>query len=598
MRKLNLIVIGNCHVAAFIDRSGRCVWYCHPRLDADPVFNHLINGEDPEHGFMDVLLSNQKESRQQYVHNTAIAETLLTDQEGNSLRITDLAPRFQQFGRTFRPSMLIRRIEPVSGQCKIRVRIRPSFAYNSDIPKRTLGSNHISYKTESMALRVTTDMPVSFIEAESEFILEKPIHFIISDDTGISEQIDTICKEFTDKTTEYWHSWVRRLVVPFDWQEEVIRSAIALKLCNFEDSGAIVAALTTSIPESANSGRNWDYRYCWMRDAYFTVHALNRVGATQTMEDYIGYMANIINGAENLSLRPLYPIIPGTSLEENIAQNLKGFFDMGPVRIGNAAVVQRQNDVYGSVILAGAQMFWDCRLKAPGGDFLYNVLSRIGQQAYEDALIPDAGIWEYRGRTRVHTFSAAMCWAGVRQMGLIAEKLGKTEDSKEWMVKADDLKSQIMKRIVANGRNWIGGSIDGDEVDASVLLLPEIGFIKARDPFFLNTIEKIEKTLLRDGFIMRYVEKDDFGEPDVAFLICTFWYINALTAVGRRDEALDIFRKVLACRNHVGLLSEDIDTKDLALWGNFPQTYSQVGLIICALKLSQSWEQGLWRLEN
>ncbi|MDR3448349.1 MAG: glycoside hydrolase family 15 protein [Alphaproteobacteria bacterium] len=598
MKKLDLIVIGNGHIAACIDKGGRHVWYCHPRLDADPVFNHLINGENPERGFMDVQLADLAHTSQHYVRNTAVAETILTDKNGNGLRIIDAAPYFRQFGRIFHPSTIIRKIEPVAGQCRIRVRIRPSFAYNAETPRQIVGSNHISYQGKDTALRVTTDMPVSFIEAESEFTLDKPIYFIIGEDSGISEHIASLATEFIERTTAHWQSWALRLGVPFDWQEECIRAAITLKLCHFEDSGAIVAALTTSIPESAHSGRNWDYRFCWLRDSYFTLHALNRLGAIGTMEDYIGYIVNIINGNPDLAPQPLYPIVPGAPTKEQIAENLAGFLGMGPVRVGNAAVIQRQNDVYGSVVLAAAQMFWDCRLKTQGGEFLYEVLARLGRRAYDEALTPDAGIWEYRGRAKVHTFSAAMCWTAVRQLGLIAAKLGKNAEAADWKSKAADIKLRIYQRLADNGKDWFPGSLDGNEIDASVLLLPEIGFIKASDPLFLKTLEMVEQNLLREGLVMRYVDADDFGAPDTAFLVCSFWYVDALIAAGQRDKAMEIFRRVLSYRNHAGLLSEDVDPKDGSLWGNFPQAYSQVGLILSALKLSQSWEQGLWQFDK
>ncbi|HJQ59283.1 MAG TPA: glycoside hydrolase family 15 protein, partial [Vineibacter sp.] len=393
--------------------------------------------------------------------------------------------------------------------------------------------------------------------------------------------------------TSYWQNWVRGLAVPFDWQDAVIRAAITLKLCSFEDSGAIVAALTTSLPESPDSGRNWDYRFCWLRDALFTVNALNRLGATRTMENYIRYLLAAVLGESDGPMPPLYSIVPGGALTELEAPALKGFRGMGPVRIGNAAVSQRQNDVYGSLILSAAQMFWDGRLPSPGGADLYRLLKPIARRAAKDALKADAGIWEFRGRERIHVFSAAMCWAALHRMASIAGRVGQSDDAADWQGRAATLRQEIFRRGV-HADGWFTGSFGGTEIDASLLLLPEIGLVRASDERFTRTVKVVEERLLRNGFVMRYDEADDFGPPDCAFTVCTFWYVDALAAIGRREEALALFENMLTRRNHVGLLSEDIDPRTGALWGNFPQTYSMVGLILSAMRLSRSWEEGLW----
>jgi GH15 family glucan-1,4-alpha-glucosidase len=266
------------------------------------------------------------------------------------------------------------------------------------------------------------------------------------------------------------------------------------------------------------------------------------------------------------------------------------------VRVGNAAVIQRQNDIYGSVILAAAQMFWDNRLPRPGDVNLYHRLKNLGRIAARVALEPDAGIWEYRGFTRVHTFSAMMCWAALQRLGHIAYRVGEEADGRQWLAHAASLREEIMRRAWNEERQYFGGSLGGSELDAALLLMPEIGIISHSDQRFLRTLAAIESHLLRGGLLMRYAEADDFGMPETAFLVCSFWYIDALTNVGRREEALALFQRILGLRNHVGLLSEDVVTETGELWGNFPQTYSHVGLIHSALKLSRTWEEGLWRV--
>jgi GH15 family glucan-1,4-alpha-glucosidase len=594
MSHLDLAPIGNCAVASLVDPTGRHVWFGFPRLDSDPVFNALVNGDTPEAGFMDVLLDDFESAQQTYVHNTSVLETILRAKDGAEVKITDFAPRFRQFGRTFRPPMLVRRIEPLNGHPRIRVRIRPTLDYGETKPRTSLGSNHIRYIGSKDVLRVTADIGPSYILKETPFLLGRAISVFIGPDESLGQDPDGLAKSFIHETTTYWTEWTRQLAIPFEWQEAVIRAAITLKLCSYEETGAVLAALTTSIPEAPNTARNWDYRFCWLRDSYFTVNALNRLGATRTMEHFVRFLMDVAAGQPASDLKPLYPIIFGSDLTEMEAVSLAGFRGMGPVRVGNAAASQRQNDVYGSVILSAAQLFWDQRVSAMAGLDLYRRLCPIGEAALESALTPDAGVWEYRTISRVHTYSAAMCWAAAHRMGMIAARIGQFEDSVRWEARAQNLRDEILRQAVtADG--WISGAFESEVADASVLLLPQIGLIAADDPRFLKTLEITEQRLMRSGFLLRYNEADDFGVPETAFTVCTFWYVDALAAVGRQSEARALFTNLVARRNPAGLLSEDIDPLTGELWGNFPQTYSLVGLILSAHRLSQTWEQGLWR---
>jgi len=593
MKGLDLAVIGNCTVASVISPAGRHVWFCYPRLDADPVFNALLGGTAPETGFLETRLRDQRAAQQRYLPNTAVLETVLTDREGGQARVLDFCPRFRRYGRVFRPPMLVRRIEPVAGRPRITVVARPSFDYGASPPGRSFGSNHMRFVGPTQVLRVTTDMSLSYLTHEVEFALDRPINLFIGADEPVPETLELLARQFLDETLFYWREWVRGLNVPFDWQEAVIRAAITLKLCSYDDTGAIVAALTTSIPESPGSGRTWDYRYCWLRDAYFTVLALNRLSATGTMEAFLRFILDVVERDGDAELAPLYPIAPGLDLEERAAPALAGFLGDGPVRIGNAARTQRQNDAYGSIVLAAAQMFWDERLPLRGDLELYRRLRPIGETAARLALTADAGPWEFRGQTRIHTFSAAMCWAAMKQLGLIARRVGASDDATMWLARAEVLRDEILRRSVTP-EGWISATLDGEVIDASSLLLAGLGLVGAMDPRFLATIEVTSKRLLRNGFVMRYDEADDFGRPGSAFLVCTFWYIEALASVGRREEALALFENVLTHRNHLGLLPEDIAPDTGTLWGNFPQTYSQVGLISAAMRLTRSWEEGMW----
>src|SRR4249919_1527299 len=437
MTTLDLAVVGNSNVAALIDRGGRIVWTSWPRIDGDPVFCALLDGEDPDSGFFSIDFDEEiTATEQNYDRNTAIVRTVRRSASGASFVVTDFAPRFRQFGRMYRPPMLIRRVDRLEGLCRIRARMRPRMDYGRLKASLIPGSNHIRYVTEAGSIRLTTDAPIAHVASESPFVLSSPMTFIVHSDESLPDSVSRISREFHDQTREYWLDWVRQLSIPFEWQEAVIRAAITLKLCSFEDTGAIVAALTTSIPEAPGSGRNWDYRYCWLRDAYFVVKALNRIGATQTMEDFISFTLSIASNP-NEQMRPVYGVVPVDPMDEKLATELKGYRGDGPVRIGNAAAEQVQNDTYGSIILAAMPMFYDRRLPRLGDEGLFRLLETLGSKAGELALEADNGIWEYRGRQRIHTHSTAMCWAGCHRLAAIASQLGLEDRAAYWNAVAE-----------------------------------------------------------------------------------------------------------------------------------------------------------------
>ena len=594
MKSLDLGIVGNCSISALIDRHGRINWCCLPRLDGDPVFCTLLNGDDePDKGFYDIELIDFAHAEQSYRRNSAVLTTQLFDRHGGGLEIIDFAPRFKHFGRIFRPMMLVRCLRPLAGSPQIRIRLRPTFRHGQEVPQRTRGSNHIRYIMDSLTLRLTTDCPVSYAMDEVPFILDREINLFLGPDESLTQALAETSREFLEQTDEYWREWCRYLSLPFEWQEAVIRAAITLKLCSYEESGAIVAAMTTSIPEAPNSQRNWDYRFCWLRDSFFVVNALNALGVTKTMESYLGYLRNIVASAPEGYLQPVYGITLEHRLDESEVPSLAGYRGMGPVRVGNDAYRQVQNDGYGSVVLASTQAFYDHRLSRMGDRDLFAWLERLGEQAVKRWNQPDSGIWEYRSRATVHTYSSVMCWAACDRLAKIARRVGMLHRIDYWQDNATRIKKEILKRGWNAQTKSFVSAFDGGDVDASLLLLPALGFIAADDPRYRTTVEHIERVLRRDGHLLRYVAADDFGSPETAFNVCTFWFIDALASIGRQDEARSIFETMLECRNHLGLLSEDLAADSRTLWGNFPQTYSMVGLIHSARKLSKPWEDAI-----
>ena len=596
MSQLDLGLIGNSRTSALIDRQARIAWWCYPHFDNNPLCCSLLRSAEQNHspeafGFIDLLFPSSHTVRQTYQRNSAILQTRLQDDSGNVIDVTDFSPRFYLHGRMFAPAMIVRMIRRVAGRPRIGVRVRPALNYGSERASSRSGAHHVTYLGGTQSMRVTTDASITALTEERLFFLHDSITLLMGPDETIDGAPRDLGRSFYESTAAYWHRWVRNLAIPFEWQEVVIRAAITLKLNAFDDTGAIIAAVTTSIPESPHSGRNWDYRYCWLRDAYFVVNALNQLGVTATMQHYLEYILNLIADSRDMPLQPVYGIRRETTLDEFIAPALAGYRGMGPVRVGNLAWKQVQNDVFGAAVLASTHAFFDSRLERPAGRQMFADLERLGQQAVRVYQEPDAGIWELRGTRRVHTFSTLMCWAACDRLASIARRLILPTRASHWLREADMIRKAIVDHAWNPDLGSFVSTFGGEHLDASLLAMGEFQFLSANDPRFIGTLRAVERQLQRGDFLLRYDEEDDFGRPDTAFLVCTLWWILALAQTGEKARARALFEKVLARRNHLGLLSEDVSLDGTQLWGNFPQTYSMVGLIQCAARLSISWDE-------
>ena len=590
---LDLWPIGNCQVSALIDRSGRFVWACLPRVDGEPIFSSLLSGTEPEeeeaNGLWAIDLDGCVKTEQHYLRNTPILVTRLEDADGSAIEITDFCPRFSRNERIYRPVAFVRIVRPVAGSPRIRVRLRPTRGWGERDVTTTAGSHHIRYILDREAVRLSTDAPVGFLEEERLFRVERPLHFFLGPDESFSTGLSPSIERMLHDTIVEWQSWVRSLATPFEWQDVVIRSAITLKLCQHEETGAIVAALTTSIPEHADSGRNWDYRYCWIRDAYYTVQALNRLGALDVLESYLEYLRNIVENAKAGHIQPLYGVLGEAKLEERIADGLPGYRGMGPVRVGNQAYEQVQHDAYGQIILSNVQAFFDNRLFRMAGVEDFMALEPIGDLAWEVHDKPDAGLWELRTRQSVHTYSAAMCWAACDRLANAAHRLNLSDRSTFWQDRADKIHATVVDMAWRTDTQRLSATFDGDNLDASLIQLLDLRFLSPQDRRYRATLYALETGLRRGTTMLRYDSEDDFGLPESAFNVCTFWLIEALHLTGRSEDARMLFEDMLARRTAAGLLSEDIDPTTGELWGNYPQTYSLVGMINCAVLLSKPW---------
>ena len=586
---LDLAVIGNSRVGGMIDGRGDLVWMCVPRFDGDPVFCALLDAAN-EAGRFSTSLEHEFTTEQNYVLNTAIVRTVKQDPAGNAIEQIDFCPCYDQFGRSFAPVGMVRIIRRLAGRPRVRVQFRPRCEYGAREPERTFGSHHIRALIPEHPLRMTTDAPVTHIVEGNAFVLEHQLCFVIGPDETLTQSASEFARHALMSTEAWWRAWVRHLALPFEWQDAVIRAAITLKLNTFEDTGGIIAALTTSIPEAPNSGRNWDYRYCWLRDAYFVVNALNKLGSTTTLERYLNYLENVLAATGDHRLQPLYSLSGHAEIIESEVPALPGFRDMGPVRNGNLAYIQAQHDVYGSAVLAVTHTFFDRRIALPDPRALFEQLEPLGEKAFELHDQPDAGIWEYRGRTDVHTFSTLMCWAACDRLGRIASHIGLIDRAAGWFEKAGRIRQVIETRAWNEKIGAFTATLDGEMLDASVLLMAELDFLPASDERLQRSVRVIAEGLRRGDFLLRYAHADDFGMPETAFVVCSFWWIQALADLGQAELARQQFEKLLARRNRFGLLSEDLDPLTGELWGNYPQTYSMVGIIMCAMRLSKPWD--------
>lgn len=584
MQLEDLGLIGNCQFSALIHRSGEIVWCCLPRFDSDPVFSTLL--DEPDGGSFRIAPADGSLGVQCYQSNTNILETTFHTSTG-SFKIIDFAPRFMHYDRAFRPVQIYRIIEPLEGTPRITVQCEPRLGWTKQAPTRVQGSHHVRLEGFSSQLRLTTDIPLSYMNGQP-FSLTGRRYLVLAWGAPVEEPLAPLCEHFLIETARYWEHWVKQCDIPPLFQHEVIRSALTLKLHCFEDTGAIIAAMTTSIPESSESGRTWDYRYCWLRDSYYVLSAFSLLGQFEERENFIQFLLNIAGGAKDLNISPLYCVDGSQSLEESIQKHWRGYNGDGPVRIGNGAAPQLQNDIFGEMVLALTPIFLDERMSAERSPEALHLMEALARKAISVSGNPDAGIWEYRTIWKPQTFSSLMCWAASDRMAKIAE-LHLPQSRTEFKSAAETIHAEVLQKAWSSQRNSFVGHYDGEDLDASLLQMVRLRFLAPNDPKLIHTIEAIHRDLSVEGWLQRYSLNDGFGKPSVAFVICTFWLIEALAAIGRTQDARAIFDRAHQTISTLGLLSEDYDPNKQRMWGNFPQSYSHVGLIHAAFAISPQW---------
>lgn len=575
-------IIGNCAFIAHVNKNTDISWLCWPRFDSPFVFGSLL--DEKKGGEFSILPQGEFTSHQYYIENTNVLRTEITAEDGK-YRITDFAPRFHLYDRYFKPLMFIRKIEPLEGSPRITIKCKPVCDYGKGKMKSSRGSNHIDYLGCDENIRLSTNVSLTYIFDEKAFVLNEAKYLIMTYGQNLEAPVVSTAENFLRETIAYWRLWIKHSSIAGFYQPFVIRSALVLKIHQYEDTGAIIAASTTSLPESPGSTRNWDYRYCWLRDSHYVLTSLNHIGHFEEMERYFNYLSDISH-AEDIRYHPLYGIAGEREITERTLDHLTGYKGEQPIRVGNQAYEHIQNDIYGQVLISMLPLYTDHRFvfseRSDSVRWIESVLSKIERTIDEK----DAGIWEFRNIANVHCYSNLFQWAGAQAALKMAKTIGNDDFEKRAQVLIDKAAAHI-EACYDPERKVYTNAVGSPHLDASTLQLIMMNYLdpasdRAKD--HLIALEKELKT--EDGLFYRYLHADDFGKPKTTFLICAFWYVEALACVGRTDEAIKEFENIIKYCNHLLLFSEDVDAKTGSQWGNFPQAYSHVGLMNAAYRIA------------
>jgi GH15 family glucan-1,4-alpha-glucosidase len=577
---LNHAAIGNGRVLALVAPSSAIEWLCFPRFDSPSVFGRLL---DAERGGTFRILAGDDEITGvlSYLRNTNVIATRF-EKDGTAWEIIDFAPRIPEGLGVHAPTEIVRLVIPREGQPLLRVDFdpRPDYARAQVVTRESDAGLEVTGAGVSLFLH--SNLPTAYILGRRPFVLTRPLFFVLTHGPRPTPPTLASVRHDLDRTVLGWRAWSKTCALPGFADGRVLRSALCLKLHIFLDTGAVIAAATTSIPEALGTERTWDYRYCWLRDAAFTVEALRRLSHLAEGEHFIRYLRDV---AEAGPLQPVYAIDAGRELEERFLPHLAGFRGNGHVRIGNAACGQRQNDLVGEMILALDTLLGDTRIVHEAPESYFPLIKRLVEHAIETAAQPDTGIWEFRSMLRHYTFSRAMCWVAIERGSRLAQRFGEVELARKWKAFAIAEQAVILERAFNASLGFFTQALDGEHPDASCLLLPTLGIIEAGDPRFRSTLVAYEERLVDNGLMLRYRNPDDFGETTTAFTICSFWWAEALALAGQLDQAVAVFERASECANGAGLFSEDVDPRTGTLLGNFPQAYTHVGLINAAMTI-------------
>ena len=583
---LNYGIIGNCKSSALINEDSSIDWCCLPQFDSSAIFCKIIDNHIG--GSFKIEADESYIITQQYINNTAIVRTNFKN-EKNEFEVLDFMTRYKLDDQNFySPPEIQRLIKPIKGLPKIKVLYNPTLEYANGKTKTYEKEDFIvsvfdeaSYET----LFLYTDIEKKKILENKEFELSKSVYLNLSYNEKIDLPSLSKSEEEFKKTQEYWLNWCKKSPSFKSYNKEITRSSITLKLLTFEKTGAILAAATTSIPETIGEVRNWDYRFCWIRDASMVIKIIAKLGHQRIVKNFIDFIVNLIPN-KNEKLQIMYGIDGQKTLTEKILKHLSGYKNSKPVRIGNAAYIQKQNDIYGILVDAihfQIEKFKDISYKH---EQLWSIVKSVVWVVEKNWKKPDKGIWEFRNEDQHFTFSKLLCWVAIDRAIKISNLIKNGRKSDKWKILREEIKNDIHLNAWNPKIKAFTQSYGSDFLDASVLLMESYGFIDCKDPKYVDTVKAIERELLFDGLLFRYKNNDDFGEPKSSFTVCTFWYINSLFKIGEETKAKNLFDQLLSNSNHMGLFSEDLDFKTKKMLGNFPQAYSHLALIETAMNFN------------
>ncbi|MDD4102059.1 MAG: glycoside hydrolase family 15 protein [Kiritimatiellae bacterium] len=577
-------IIGNCKSAALIDRKGTVVWCCLPDFDSSSVFASLLDEE--RGGSFGIEVDASYTITQAYVPNTNILRTVFESSRGG-FELFDLMPRHKENSHYYAPPELLRYLRQTHGEPVFTVRYQPKLGYAQ---RETLSVSHAKY-IKSMVHHDTYESLYLYTNLNHADVLEgRPVtlrgeaYFLLSYHQKIRSVTPERLVLEIERTKVYWLDWVERTTPFARWSAEIRRSALVLKLLSYQETGAIMAAVTTSLPEALGEERNWDYRFCWIRDATMTLNMLTRLGHFNVAQNFFSYVMRVVPYKDD-EIQVMYGIRGNKTLTERTLDWLAGYKDSRPVRVGNAAYSQRQHDIYGVLLNAVLHYMEAFKIDDVTLEKLWTItrsLIRIVMRMWQS---PDMGIWEYRTNPGHFTFSKMLCWVALDRGTKIAELLGQAEQAVPWAAERERIREDILANAWSEKAGAFTQRYGSDSLDASVLLMASYGFIQPDDPKFIATVHRIRQELSQDGLMFRYKNDDDFGTPTSSFTVCSFWMVKALWQIGEHEEAERLFNRLLGYANSLGLFSEDLDFKTKEQLGNFPQGYSHLALIDCAILL-------------
>ena len=585
-RGLNYGIIGNCKSSALINENSSIDWCCLPQFDSSSVFCKILDKDNG--GSLKIECNDDFTISQKYLDKTAIIITTFKNDD-SEFDVVDFMPRFKDDNDRYYSSPEIKRILiPKKGTPIFKVVYSPKLDYAKGKTKNYIKKNFIVSVLdediyETLFLYSNIDKK-SIIDSKEIYLNE--IKYI---NLSYNEKIDLPSIENSlleyEKTKAYWLNWCNKTSSFKSYNSEIIRSAITLKLLTFEKTGAVLAAVTTSIPETIGEVRNWDYRFCWIRDASMVIKIIAKLGHQRIVKNFIDFIVNLIPN-KNEKLQIMYGIDGQKTLNEKTLDHLSGYKNSKPVRVGNAAYIQKQNDIYG--ILMDAIHFQIDTYKDDNykHEELWSIVKSVVWVVEKNWKNPDKGIWEFRNEDQHFTFSKVLCWVAIDRAIKISNIIQRGEKAKKWETLRNKIKEDIMNNAWSSDKKAFTQIYGSNDLDTSVLLMESYGFIEAKNPKYISTVEAIGRELLKNDLLFRYKNNDDFGEPKSSFTVCTFWYINSLFKIGKIEESKKLYDKLLSYSNHLGLFSEDLDFKSRELLGNFPQAYSHLALIETALNFN------------